>query len=123
VRLAGRRRLERLHNDGLDLLVGDGARRADARFVIQPLEPALDELAAPLRYRRLCRPQATRHGGVRGIQTCQHDPCAKRYRTIHPGALRQSHERGALVVGDHDFGSGASNFWHAFVRSQVRSFS
>lgn len=43
VRLAGRRRLERLHDDGLDLLIGDRAGRADARLVIQPLEPTRDE--------------------------------------------------------------------------------
>ena len=37
-------------------------------------------------------------------------------------ALRQSHEGRALVVGDHHFGSGASNVWHAPVRSQVEGF-
>ena len=123
VRLAGRRRLERLHDDGLDLLIGDRAWRADARFVIQPLEPARDELAAPLRHRRLRRPQAARHGRVRVVDTRQHDAGAKRDRAIHAGALRQSHEGRALLVGDDHFGSGASNLWHAPVRSQVRNFS
>ena len=79
VRLARRRRLERLHDDGLDLLIGDRAGRADARFVIQPLEPALDELAAPLRHRGFRRPQAAGHGRVRGVDTRQHDPGAKRH--------------------------------------------
>ena len=65
VRLALRRRLQRLDDDGLDRLVGDRPRRADARLVIQPLEPALDKLAAPLRHRRLRRPQAARHGRIR----------------------------------------------------------
>jgi hypothetical protein len=31
-------------------------------------------------------------------------------RTIHTGALRQSHKRRALVVGDHNFGSGRPLF-------------
>jgi hypothetical protein len=42
--LAGRRHLERLHDNGLDVLIGDRAWRADPRFVIQPVEPAFDEL-------------------------------------------------------------------------------
>jgi hypothetical protein len=33
VRLAGRRRLERLHDDGLDLLIGDRARGANPRHL------------------------------------------------------------------------------------------
>ena len=123
VRLAGRRRLKRLHDDGLDLLIGDCAWRADSRFVIQALEPARDELAAPLRHRGLRRPQAARHGRIRVVETRQNNPCAKRHRAIHAGALRQLHEGCALVVGEHHFGSGASNFWHAPVRSQVRNFS
>ena len=123
VRLAARRRLERLHDDGLDLLVGDRAWRADARFVIQPLEPVLDELAAPFRHGRLRRPQPARHGRVRRVDTRQHDPCAKRHGAIHAGALRQPYQRHALVVGDYDFGSRASNLWHAPVRSQVGDFS
>ena len=123
MRLARRRRLQRLHDDGLDLLIGDRAWRADPRFVVQPLEPALDELPAPLRHRRLRRPQAARHGRVRGVDTRQHDPRAKRQGAIDARALRQSHERRALVVGDHDFGAGASNLWHAPVRSQVGHFS
>ena len=57
------------------------------------------------------------------VDTRQHDPCAKRHGAIHAGALRQPYERRALVVGDHDFGSRASNLWHAPVRSQVRNFS
>ena len=108
--LAGRRRLERLHDDGLDLLIGDRAWRADARFVIQPVEPTLDKSAAPLPHGRLRRPQAARHRRVRGVDTRQHDPRAKRHRAIHAGALRQSDERRALVVGDHYFGSGAVRF-------------
>jgi hypothetical protein len=123
VRLAGRRRLERLYDDGLDLLIGDRAWRADARLVIQALEPTLDKLAAPLRHSRLRRAQPARHGRIRGIDTRQHDACAKRHRAIHASALRQSHEGRALVVGEHHFGSGASNLWHAPVRSQVRAFS
>ena len=31
--------------------------------------------------------------------------------------------RAARVVGDHNLGSGASNLWHAPLRSQVRNFS
>ena len=123
VGLAGRGRLERLHDDGLDVLIGDRAWGADARLVVQPLEPALDELAAPLRHRRFRGPQAARHRRVRVVDTRQHDAGAKRHRAIHAGALRQSHERRALVVGDDNFGSGASNLWHAPVRSQVGDFS
>jgi hypothetical protein len=66
----------------------------------------------------LGRPQAARHSRVRVVDTRQHDPCAKHRRAIHTNAL-QSHEGGALVVGDHNLGSGTSNLWHVPVRSQV----
>ena len=123
MRLAGRRGLERLHDDGLDLRIGDRARGADARFVIQPLEPPLDELAAPLRHRRLRRPHAAGHGRVRVVDTGQHQPGTKRHGASHAGALRQPHQGRALLIGDHDFGSRASNLCHAPVRSQVKKFS
>ena len=112
VRLAGRRGLERLHDDGFNLLIGDRAGRADSWFVIQALEPALDEPAAPLRHRRLRRAQAPRHRRVRVVDTRQHDPCAKRDRAIHANALRQAHEGRVLLVGDHNFGPGTSDVSH-----------
>ena len=83
VGLAGRRRLQRLHDEGLDLLVGDRAWGADARLVVQPREPARDELAAPFGHRRLRGPQAARHRRVRVVGTRQHDPGTKRQRAIH----------------------------------------
>src|SRR5678815_5957723 len=62
VRLAARRRLEGLDDDGLNLLIRDRARRAHPRFVVQPLESALDKLAAPLGHSGLRRPQTASDG-------------------------------------------------------------
>jgi hypothetical protein len=107
-RRAGWRGLEGLHDHGLDLLIGDGARRADARLVIQPLQLVLDELPTPRRDRRLRCPQAARHCRVRPVDTRQHDPGTKRHCTIHAARFvnRTSAARG---VGNRDFSSGASN--------------
>ena len=50
VRLALRRRLQRLDNHRLDRVVGHDPRRADPRLVVQPLESAGDEPEPPFRH-------------------------------------------------------------------------
>jgi hypothetical protein len=123
MRLAGRRRFQRLHDEGLDLRICDGAGRADARFVIQALQAPLNKLTAPLGHGGLRRPQTTDHGVVGGVDAREDDARAKRHRTIHSGPLRQSDERRALVLGNHDFGSGATALRHAPVRSHFAGLS
>jgi hypothetical protein len=108
---------------GLDGLVGDGARRADTRFVIQPGQPARHELAAPLGHRRLRRPQTVCHRSVGRVDTRQHNARAKCEGSINTSPLGQAHERGALVIGDDNLGSGATDLWHAPLRSQFARFS
>ena len=64
VRLALRRRLQCFDNYRFDRVVGHDPRRADARFVVQPLESTGDEPESPFRHRGFRRAQAARHGIV-----------------------------------------------------------
>jgi hypothetical protein len=89
--LARRRGLKRLHDYRLHRLVGDRARRADARFVIQPRQAMRDELAPPLGDRRLGRAKALGDGRIRCIGARQHDPGSEGHRPIHADAFRQAH--------------------------------
>jgi hypothetical protein len=91
VSLSGRRGLQRLHDDGLDGLVGDGPRRADARFVVQPGQAIGNKLTPPLRHGRFCRAQTLGDGGIRCLGTGQHDSGSERDRTVHAHAFCQAH--------------------------------
>jgi hypothetical protein len=55
VRARLRRRLQRLDDDRLDVVVGDLARGANARLVIEALEPELARLRKLLRERTPAR--------------------------------------------------------------------
>ncbi len=51
------------------------------------------------------------HGNVK---TCDGQKSGRPLGTApDAGALCQSHERNTLIVGDNNFGFGASNVWHA----------
>jgi hypothetical protein len=115
MRLARRRSLQRLYDDRFDIRIGNAPRRPDARLVIQPLQPPLDELASPLRHRRLGGPQPLSDRAVWRVDARQDNPRAKRHRSIHARPFRQADQLRVLVVGDHDLGSGASHRRHALL--------
>ena len=66
----------------------------------------------PLGHRRLGRPQAARHGVVRGVGTGEYHACSEGDRAIAPGALPHLTQLDALRVGDHNFGSWSSDLGH-----------
>jgi hypothetical protein len=96
--------LERPDDHALDLLVADRARLAGARLVVQPIQTAARETAAPLADRRLVavKPRGdplawlTVGGG-------EHDPAAQRerLRALRPPSPALEHF--ALLVRQHHF--------------------
>jgi Voltage gated chloride channel len=117
--LALRRRLQRLNDHRFDRLVGDRPWRADARLVIQAVEPPLNEACPPFTHRRIGGPMATRHHGIGDcVRTRQHEPSAKRERAIDVGPLRQPNQFPPLDLRHHQCDFRTSDHGHGVMRSR-----
>jgi hypothetical protein len=103
MRRAFRLVLERLDDDGLDLVVADLARRAASRLIAQAVESVLGEALAPCAY------GLTRHADLGGDRHVveplggrQHDRGALRLTPRHLAAAGEALQIGALAVAELD---------------------
>jgi hypothetical protein len=118
VRLALGESFQRFDDHGFDGFVGDRARRTHARFVIQSIEPALNEARAPLSHGRIGRSIATRDDGIRSRDRAREDESRpKRQRAIDAGPLRQAHQFAPLRICHDQYRFGTSDRSHVATRS------
>jgi hypothetical protein len=102
LRRALRRFFEGAHNHLFDFGIGDAARCAGPRFVVQPVEAITNKPAAPFADRRLRHPQALRDGFVIvPLRAGQNDPGPARQMGRRPRSMRQRLELHAVVVGQN----------------------
>ena len=104
VRLPLRLALERLDDHGLDIRVGNRARPADPRFVVETLETTLDEPRAPLPDGLIRRSMALRDRGVRRLALAragEDETRPKCHVPVNVSPLREALQLTALI-GGHD---------------------
>jgi len=81
VRRVRRLLFERFDDHPLDLVIADRARPARTRLVVQPVEAALGEAAAPTAHGRAVAPKPGRDLLARlPVRSRQHNPAAQRQR-------------------------------------------
>jgi hypothetical protein len=124
VRFPWRRRFEGFHNHRLDVLIRDRAWRAHPRFIVDAVQPPVEEPLTPLADRRIGGAAAARHGAIRrAVGTRQHQSRAEGQRPICPRSLCQPDQRAAFIVRDDQWCFGASNNRHAPLDHTADPFS
>src|SRR5664280_625034 len=112
--------LQRLHDDDLHRIIGDGARRTRSGLVDQPIESRGDEPAPPLADSRLGHTQTCGYFTIgRPLGTGQHDlrTQSKRLRTLRPA--RPSLEYLSLVVSEYQRLLRASESRHVHLHGHM----
>ncbi|SRR6266436_9801973 len=86
--------LQRLHDDALDLGIGDLARHAWPRLIKQPVNAARDKAPAPLANRLHTHPLACRHRFIAQARgAAQHDPRPRRQGLRRRASLRVAFQK------------------------------